>query len=144
MAVLAQGFTKVQLDTATSGGPTFTDIPGVLTVSGGGQPPNRIDATDFDTAPGTKEYISGPRDQSPFSFDMHYEQGNTVQEALFTAEAANTPKTFRIKLGNGAGAKGLTFESVPALSLSAPVDGKVTYSVSLEPLAAAAREDASA
>ncbi len=142
MATLAQGFVKVQLDTATTGGPTYTDIPGVINASGGGMPPNRIDSTDFDTAAGTKEYISGSRDQSPFTFDMHYEQGNTVQEALFTAEAANTTKSFRIKFGTGGTAKGVVIPAVPALSLAAPVDGKVTYSVTLEPLAAAVRATA--
>lgn len=134
MAVLTQGITKVQIDTGT-GTPTWTDIPGVTNAAGGGQPPSRIDATDFDTPAGTKEYIPGSRDQSPFTFDMQYEPGDATQELLFTSEASNAPSTFRIKIGT----KGTTFQAVPALSLAAPVDGKVTYSVSLEPLAAAVR-----
>lgn len=144
MAVLAQGFIKVQMDTATTGGPTFTDIPGALGANGGGFTPNKIDATDLDTPAGTREYISGPREQTAFTFDMHYEQGNPVQEAMFTAEAANTPKTFRIKFGVGAGAKGITFNAVPSMSVAAPVDGKVTYSVSLDPLTTQTRTDAAA
>ena len=135
MAVLAQGLMKVEIDTASSGGPTYTNVAGVTNVSGGGRPANDIDATDFDTPAGETETIPGPRGNSPFTFDLQYEPADPGQETLFTAEAANTPKPFRIKVGT----KGITFTSVPTLSLSAPVAGKVTYSVSLTPLTAAVR-----
>ncbi len=131
MAVLAQGFMKLQVAVSS----TQTDIPGVFDVGGGGRPSNDIDATDFDTPPGEMESISGPRGNSPFTANLHYEPGNTIQESLFTAEAANAPLVFRVK----AGTKGTTFSAVPALSLTAPVAGKVTYSLSLTPLAAAVR-----
>lgn len=142
MATLVQGYVKVQINTGTVGSPTWVDIPGVLSVSGGGLSPNRIDSTDFDTAAGTKEYLSGPRDQQPFTFDMHYEQGNTYQELLFTNEAANTSTGFRIKFGTSS-PKGVVVYAVPSLSLASPVDGKVTYSVSIEPLSAQSRGAAS-
>lgn len=131
MAVLAQGFMKLQVD--VSG--TQTDIPGVFDVSGGGRPANDIDATDFDTPAGEMESIPGPRGNSPFTASLHYEPGNTIQESLFTAEADNDPLVFRVK----AGTKGTTFSAVPSLTLAAPVAGKVTYSLTLTPLAAAAR-----
>lgn len=134
MATLVQGYMKVQVKT---GSPlTYNDIGGVTNVAGGGMTPNRIAATDFDTTAGTKEYLSGPRDQGPFTFDMHFESGDVEQDALFTAEAANTACLFRIKFGT---VDQVTFSAVPSLTLAAPVDGKVTYSVSLEPLAAAVR-----
>lgn len=135
MAVLAQGFMNLEMDTSTSGGPTFSNVPGVTNIAGGGRPGNPIDATDFDTPAGETESLEGPRSNSPFTFDLQYEPGNAVQEALFTAEAANTPKIFRIK----AGTKGTTFSAVPTLTLAAPVAGKVTYSGSLTPMAAAVR-----
>lgn len=143
MATLTQGYVKLQMDTASSGGPTWTDFPGVLNVSGGGLSENLIDATDFDTEAGTREYLSGPRESQPFTFDFHYEQGNTVQEAAFAAEAGNVDKKFRVKFGTGGTAKGVVFSSVPSFSLAAPVDGKVTYSGSLRPLAAPVRGTAS-
>jgi hypothetical protein len=135
MAVLAQGLMKAEIDTSTTGGPTYTNVSGVTNIAGGGRPANDIDATDFDTAAGTTETIPGPRGNSPFTFDLQYEPGDVGQEALFTAEAANTSKLFRIKMGT----KQITFSAVPTLSLSAPVAGKVTYSVSLTPLVAAVR-----
>lgn len=130
-ATLTQGFMKLQVAVSS----TQTDIPGVTNVAGGGRPANDIDATDFDTPAGEMESIPGPRSNSPFTADMHYRPGDAIQESLFTAEAANTPMVFRVK----AGTKGTTFSAVPALSLAAPVAGKVTYSLSLAPLAAAAR-----
>lgn len=131
MAVLAQGFMKLQVAVAA----TQTDIPGVTNVSGGGRPGNEIDATDFDTPAGETESLAGPRANSPFTADMHYQAGNSVQESLFTAEAANTPLEFRVK----AGTKGVTFMAVPVLTLSASVQGKVMYSISLTPQAKAIR-----
>lgn len=138
MAVLAQGFMKLLLGTGET--PTYAVIKGVFGIDGGGFSPNKIDATDFDTPAGTREYINGPREPSAYSFQMHYEQGDTQQEALFTAMATNTAVPFRITLGAGGTGKQISFSAVPNLTLSAPVDGKVTYSGTLEPLAAPVRD----
>ncbi len=140
MAVLAQGFMKLLLGSGSE--PiAYTSVSGVFGVDGGGFAPNKIDATDFDTPAGTREYISGPREPSPYTFSMHYEQGDTEQEAIFAAMAANTPLPFRITFGSGAQAKQISFNAVPNLTLSAPVDGKVTYSGTLEPMAAPVRDN---
>ena len=138
MAVLAQGFMKLLLGTGAT--PTYAVIRGVFGVDGGGFSPNKIDATDFDTPPGTREYINGPREPSAFSFQMHYEEGDTQQEALFAAMASNTPVPLRILMGDTTTGKQISFSAVPNLTLSAPVDGKVTYSGTLEPLAAPVRD----
>lgn len=135
MAVLVQGFMKLQIDNSSTETPDWVDVPGVTNVAGGGRPANDIDTTDFDTPAGETESIPGPRSNTPFTFDLQYMPGNTIQESLFTAEAANTSKRFRIK----AGTKGTSFPAVPSLSLAAPVAGKVTYSGSLAPLTAAVR-----
>lgn len=135
MAVLAQGFMKLEIDTSETETPTWVNIPGVTNVAGGGRPANDIDTTDFDTPAGETESIPGPRGNSPFTADLQYQPLDATQELLFTAEAANTPKKFRIK----AGTKGTVFSCVPGLSLAAPVAGKVTYSLTLTPMQAAAR-----
>ena len=140
MATLAQGFMHLLLGSG-SGTITYANIPGVFGLDGGGFAPNKIDATDFDTPAGTREYISGPREPSPYTFSMHYEQGDTEQEAMFTAMAANAALPFRITFGTGASSKQISFSAVPNLTLSAPVDGKVTYSGTLEPLAAQVRDN---
>lgn len=140
MAVLAQGFIHLLLGSG-SGTITYKNISGVFSLDGGGFSPNKIDSTDFDTPPGTREYISGPREPSPYTFSMHYEQGDTEQEAMFSAMATNTPLPFRITFGSGAQAKQISFNAVPNLTQSAPVDGKVTYSGTLEPMAAPVRDN---
>jgi len=139
MAVLAQGFMKLLRGTGAT--PTYAVVKGVFGVDGGGFTPNKIDATDFDTPAGTREYISGPREPSPYTFSMHYEQGDVQQEAMFAAMASNTPEPYRITFGSGAQAKQISFNAVPNLTLSAPVDGKVTYSGTLEPMAAPVRDN---
>lgn len=131
MAVLVQGFIKLLLGTGET--PTYAVIPGVTNLNGGGASENRIDATDFDTTPGTREYINGPREPSPFTADLHYQQGDVQQEALFTAHAANTPLPFKITFGSGGSAKQITFTAVPNLTLGASVEGKTMYSLSLSP-----------
>ncbi len=140
MATLVQGFMKLHLGTGAT--PTYAAIPGVTNLNGGGFSPNKIDATDFDTTPGTREYINGPREPSAYTFEMHYQQGDTQQEALFTAEATNAPLPFRVIFGAGAGAKQISFNAVPNLTLGAQVDGKVMYSGTLEPVAAPVRATA--
>ncbi|MNV45662.1 hypothetical protein D3C71_1374660 [compost metagenome] len=137
MATLVQGFIKLLLGTGET--PTYAAIPGVTNLNGGGASENRIDATDFDTPPGTREYINGPREPSPITADLHYQQGDTQQEALFTAHATNTPLPFKITFGSGAQAKQITFNAVPNLTLSAAVDGKTMYNLSLAPIAMPAR-----
>lgn len=133
MGVLTQAFMKLEVDTSTSGGPTYETVRGVTNLAGGGRPGNQIDTTSYDTPPGQSESIEGPRGNAAFTADIHYEPGDAVQELVFIAEATNSPKRFRIK----AGTKSTTFRAVPILTLAAPVAGKVTYSMGLAPLAAA-------
>lgn len=133
MALLTQGFIKVQH--GASEPLDYTTIPGGLELNGGGFSPNDIDATDFDTEPGTRESIPGPRENNPYTMTFHYDPTDETQEALFAAEAANTPAPFRITMGTVGTGKQLTFTSVPSLTLSAPVDGKVTYSMTFKPTA---------
>jgi hypothetical protein len=140
MAVAVQGFMKLEIDTSATETPNYESVPGVFNVSGGGKPGNKIDSTDFDTPVGETESIPGPRQNSPYSFSMHYEPGNAIQKRLFTSEDTNAPVKLRIKFGTGAGAEAIPFSAVPTLTLGAPVEGKVTYDGSVEPLKAANRE----
>lgn len=135
MAILTQGFIKVHLGTVADETTTYAVIPGGLDLNGGGMSPNDIDATDFDTEPGTKETIPGPRENNSYSMSFHYDPASTVQEALFTAEASNTAVPFKISQGAVTTGKQLTFAAVPSLTLAAPVDGKVTFSMSFKPTA---------
>lgn len=129
MAYLAQGAIKVEVNLGTDGSPDWTNVPGVTVANGLGFSENRIDVTDFDTAPGTQESISGARPNVPLTFTMHDEPTDEAQIAIHEACDDNEPIGFRLLRG----AKAQEFKSVPTVSLTAPVNGVVTYSVSATP-----------
>lgn len=135
MAYLAQGAIKVEVNLATGGSPDWTNVPGVTVANGLGFSENRIDTTDFDSAPGTQESISGSRPNVPLTFTMHDEPEDEAQLAIHAACDTNTPIGIRLLRG----LKAQTFTSVPTVTLAAPVNGVVTYSVSCTPDAAPTR-----
>lgn len=135
MAYLAQGAIKVEVNLGTDETPNWTNVPGVTVANGLGFSENRIDTTDFDTPPGSQESISGARPNVPLTFTMHDEPADAAQLAIHEACDDNEPIGFRLLRGTLA----QTFKSVPVVSLAAPVNGVVTYSVSATPDAKPAR-----
>lgn len=129
MPVQAQGYLSLLVDTSTTGGPTYTKVPGVIVANGLGFGENRIDTTDFDTPVGSQESISGARPNQPLTFTMHDEAGDAVQEKLHKAGDDNTALKFRLLRGTRA----QDFAAVPSLTISGAVNGVVTYSGSLTP-----------
>lgn len=135
MAYLAQGAIKVEVNLGTDVSPDWTNVPGVTVANGLGFSENRIDTTDFDSAPGTTESISGARPNVPLTFTMHDEPEDEAQQAIHDACDSNEAIGFRLLRG----ARAQVFTSVPVVSLAAPVNGVVTYSVSATPDAAPTR-----
>lgn len=129
MAYLAQGAIKVEVNLGTDETPNWTNVPGVTVANGLGFSENRVDTTDFDTPPGSQESISGARPNVPLTFTMHDEPADEAQLAIHEACDDNEPIGFRLLRGTRA----QTFKSVPVVSLAAPVNGVVTYSVSATP-----------
>lgn len=129
MAYLAQGAIKVEVNLGTDVAPDWTNVPGVTVANGLGFSENRIDVTDFDTAPGTQESISGARPNVPLSFTMHDEPTDEAQLAIHAACDDNEAIGIRLLRG----LKAQEFTSVPNVTLAAPVNGVVTYSVSATP-----------
>lgn len=129
MPTLAQGYMKLQVDLSATSTPDWTNIPGVTVANGLGFSENRIDTTDFDTAPGSTESISGPRANTPLTFTMHDEAADEAQIALHDASDDNEALKFRLIRGT----KAQVFTGVPVLNLAAPVNGVVTYSGSITP-----------
>jgi hypothetical protein len=129
MPTLAQGYMKLQVDLSATGTPDWTNVPGVTVANGLGYSENRIDVTDFDTAPGSTESISGPRANTPLTFTMHDEPTDEAQIAILEASDDNESLGWRLKRGT----KAQIFKGVPVVTLAAPVNGVVTYSVSITP-----------
>lgn len=129
MPTLAQGYMGIDVDLSATETPDWTNVPGATVANGLGFSENRIDVTDFDTAPGSTESISGPRQNTPLTFTMHDEATDEAQLAIHAASDDNVPLKWRLKRGT----KAQIFTGVPTVNLAAPVNGVVTYSVSITP-----------
>lgn len=129
MPSLAQGYMKVEVDLSATETPTWTNVTGVTVANGLGFGENRIDVTDFDTAPGSTESISGARPNTPMTFTMHDEPADAAQTAIHDASDDNESMQWRLRRGT----KAQVFMGVPIVTLAAPVNGVVTYSVSVTP-----------
>lgn len=135
MAELVQGNVELDLNTGTPETPVWTKIPGVTSAAYTGGAPREIDATDFDTPAGETETIYGARPNPPLTFEIHLDPGNTTQELLFTAYADATVDQYRLR----AKTKGTIFEGRIQIGESHAVDGKMTASASILPIAAPVR-----
>lgn len=133
MADLVQGNVEVAISTGSPA--AFVAIPGVTNASYAGAAPREIDATDFDTPAGESETLYANRPNTPLTFQMHLDPGNATQELLFTAAAANTNVTVRLK----AKTKGTTFIGKVVIGESHSVDGKLISDVSILPVSAPER-----
>lgn len=146
MAIKTKGNVALEMDTATSGGPTFTKVPGVFSNDGGGTTTDRVDVTDFDTVGNSREYISGLSEEQPLSFELHYQPGNAVQEAIRAANAAGTTKTFRLVFGEADDTNPETYTFTAFISSygvpRGPIEGKLSVPFELQPAAAGTWADA--
>lgn len=133
MADLVQGNVKVQISTGSPA--AFVDIPGATVASQSGAAPREIDATDFDTPVGETETLYGSKPNPPLTFQMHLDPGNTTQELLWTAYAAGTDVTVRLK----AKTKGTTSTGRVVIGENHSVDGKMMADVSILPKTAPTR-----
>lgn len=129
MPSLAQGYMKVEVNLSATETADWTNVPGVTVANGLGYAENRIDVTDFDTPTGSTESISGPRANTPLSFTMHDEAADEAQIAIHEAADDNESLQWRLIRGT----KAQVFMGVPVVNLGAPVNGVVTYSVSVTP-----------
>lgn len=140
MAIKTKGNVLLKMDTATSGGPTFTVVPGVFSNDGGGTNTERVDVTDFDTVGNSREYIGGLSEEQPLSFELHYEPGNTVQEAIRAANAAGTIKQFQLLFGDAADVAPETYTFSGLITSygipRGPIEGKLSVPFEIQPTGA--------
>lgn len=125
----AQGYLALEVDMSATATPNFQRVTRVTVANGLGFGENRIDTTNFDTAPGSQESISGPRPNQPLTGTFQDDPDSPTQQKLHDAGDSNTPLTFRLIRGT----KAQVFSAVPVLTISGAVNGIVTYSYSLTP-----------
>ena len=114
VAIKAKNNWSMAVNTAATGAAdVYTAIPGIRSISGGGNNTDRIDVTAFDSPGNSKEYLGGLSEPQPRSFSMNYIPGNAVQQVMRAANAAGAAVDFKITLSaeHGSGETG-TFNAL--------------------------------
>ena len=88
----------------------FTAIEEVFEVGGLGKTNNLVNATNFDSPPGTMEYIAGLADGSEINITANYIPDATQQGALQAAVDAQENRNFQLIYDESASPAGETFE----------------------------------
>ena len=75
-----------QLKMSSDSGSTYDVIPGVTNFDIGGIAAEELDATDFDSTDGYREFVNGLQSSSDGSFVVNYEADDTTHQALNPAK----------------------------------------------------------
>lgn len=111
---------------------TFTTIPGVRSFSPGDMQAEQLDATDYDSPGGQREYENGLIDASDGSFELNFDPGNSVHQALI-ADAGQATIYLRHKYDS----RYLTVPSnIISVSTPAEVGGILRATVTFRPASA--------
>jgi len=102
---------KVRLGSKTSP-QTFSAIEEVFSVTGFGKLNQLEDATNFDSPPGTMEYIAGLADGAEITIEAHYIPGATVQSNMIDAVDAGETRDFEIAYVGTSPEEVFSFEAV--------------------------------
>lgn len=125
-AISAQG-TTFSIDTASSGGPTYTAIGNIKTFSGFDGASSEIDVTNLSSS--AKEYRLGLEDNGQFSIELDRDFSDAGQTALLSARDSQVGKSFKLVLSNGENAIFTGF--VKKFSLAGGVDQVVKGSADI-------------
>lgn len=100
-----------------SGSPlSYSKIPGVTNWDRGGEAAEELDATDFDSPVGKREYVNGLSAYENGSFVMNYDPDNSIQLAIIAAQGGAAGK-FKAVYDN----KQKTFDAL-VLGCSDPIE----------------------
>lgn len=125
-AISAQGSTFA-IDTAVSGGPTYTAIANVKSFSGFDGSASEIDVTNLSSS--AKEYRIGLEDNGQFTIELDRDFSDAGQTALLAARDSQASKSFKLLLSNGENAIFTGF--VKKFSVAGGVDAVVKGSVDI-------------
>lgn len=125
-AISAQG-TTFSIDTASSGGPTYTAVGNIKTFSGFDGASSEIDVTNLSST--AKEYRLGLEDNGQFSIELDRDFADAGQTALLAARDSQAGKSFKLLLSNGENA--IFTGYVKKFSMAGGVDQVVKGSVDI-------------
>lgn len=111
--------------------PTFTDVANILDISGPDMTKNEIDVTAHDSPDKFMEFLGGLRDGGSVTFDINWDPAETTQQPLLADfEDDDDPRDYMITYPDTSTTE---FSAVvTGWSTSAPVDGKLTASVTMK------------
>lgn len=118
---------KFELETAPGAG-TYFRIAEITNLTPPQEKTDSLEATNFDSPDGYKEYITGMTDPGDVKFDMNFLPGSASETAILTAKASRVKYGARTTFPNGSvwNFSILILEYSPAV----PVDKKMDASVS--------------
>ena len=125
-AITAQG-TTLSIDTAISGGPTYTPIKNIKSFSGFDGSSSEIDVTNLSST--AKEYRLGLEDNGQFTLELDRDFSDAGQTALLAARDSQAAKEFKLLLPNGENAVFTAY--VKKFGIGGGVDQVVNGSVDL-------------
>lgn len=113
--------------------PVFTAIPGCRSFTGPGKTRDTVDVTSHSSTGGYREYIGGLRDGGDVTCDLNWLFGDTAQESLEDAFAADGTTDFQMYFPQVATDNLLTFKGfISDLSWNGPVDDAITRSLTIK------------
>jgi len=110
----------------------FSEIAAVSSVSGPGISLDTIDVTTDDSPGGYKQYAAGLLDAGEIKLELNFLPANTSQTGLLTALASRAAKNFKLVFPDTAATTWSFSAFVTNFEPSAPVDGKLSTSVTLK------------
>lgn len=114
------------------GGPeVFTTIAEIFNLTGPGLSAEVIDVTHMESIDRFREKIVGILDAGELSFEMSWIPDNTVHAGFITDFKARTKRNFELIWPDTAGTKWEIAAFITSMEPSAPVDDKLTESVTL-------------
>lgn len=125
-AITAQG-TTLSINTAVTGGPTYTPINNIKSFSGFDGSSSEIDVTNLSST--AKEYRLGLEDNGQFTLELDRDFSDAGQTALLAARDSQAAKEFKLLLPNGQNAVFTAY--VKKFGIGGGVDQVVKGSVDL-------------
>lgn len=123
------GTALARSDMASS--PTFTDVANILDISGPDMSKTEIDVTAHDSPDKFMEFLGGLRDGGSVTFDINWNPAETTHTPLLSDfEDDDDPRDYMITYPDTSTTEFTGI--VTGWSPSAPVDGKLTASVTIK------------
>lgn len=130
---------------ATAAAAALTKLAEVTSVTFPNEQVAEVEVTNYDSPNRTREYIPGLNDAGDITVEINWIPGNPTDELIAAAKADGKVRTMRIVTPPDDTSQMYTFPGfIRGFEPAAPMDGKMTASVTIRVAGAIVREDAAA